>query len=253
MVKNMNWLKCPKCEQKSCEINITIDSCSAYCHRCGWDWESNDHWVEILTPSEYFEIFGCESGKIHNKIEKIIINLIRSSLNGRFLSDFGLLSKGLVDKGLNVWCLKSLENESVTSKLSKNWYKKIIEGSIKLNKYEYIGNCDNLFDSDGDCNIPIFKDLDDLQEIKDKSENISSVEFFNLIGKDDFVNELLGHFNDYIFLYNNERDVIIALNKISNTHYIFCQEGKCIAKKNKNIKLGFDLISIKFKKIKDTK
>lgn len=248
----MNWLKCPKCEQKSCEVNISIDNCSAYCHRCGWSWDNstNDHWIEILTPSEYAEIFGCDSGEIHNKIDKNIINLFRNGLNGKSLLDFGLLTKGLVEQGLDKWCLKSLENESVSSKLSNNWYNFIKTSSVKLDKYEYVGNCDSIFDNDGDCIFPIFKDIDDFYEVKNNGNIISVSEFFNLVGKDPYINELLGNFNDYNFIYNKDRNILIALNKITDINYVFCKNGKCIAKKNKDIKIGFDLINMKFKFLK---
>ena len=94
----------------------------------------------------------------------------------------------------------------------------------ELDKYFYFGNCKNIFDEDGSCEVSIFTNVSDFVFNDENSKEISKEEFFNKVSiGNDLWNKLKDHDLLYFYypnglyvLYDDEEDI----------HYFFAKYRK---------------------------
>ena len=85
--------------------------------------------------------------------------------------------------------------------------------------YQYVGNCKDSFDEDGESLINVFQDVSDFAVVEEEALRISEASFLKAIGWTQELDRLLNHHCQ--FLYCTERQLYILYDEDTDTHYFW--------------------------------
>jgi hypothetical protein len=91
----------------------------------------------------------------------------------------------------------------------------------EIYKKEYVGNCVNSFDEDGECLIGIYDDVSDFANSEENSKEISNKDFINLVGEIPkyLKNKIKNH--ELSYLYDEDNDIAMIYDITKDIHYFF--------------------------------
>lgn len=97
------------------------------------------------------------------------------------------------------------------------------EHKLSNKPYEYVGNCVNSFDDDGDCVLSIFRDTSDFAVAEEESKEVSKEVSKDIVKTFKMSSELekIAKRKTTKLLYNEDRDIYFLYDTKKDIHYFF--------------------------------
>jgi len=89
--------------------------------------------------------------------------------------------------------------------------------------YEYVGNCLDSFDENGDSLIDCFRDVSHFAQMEENAKEIPEEEFFSKLSRTQYQSFMFG--TETIFLLSECQNVLMAYLPQTDTHYFYVQKA----------------------------